>query len=140
MSKLNGFKECKQKNVDKILDEFENKKLKIAGKRIVKDRKQAIAIALNYSQNNCKYTRKDYKEIEIKVNEFLYNDDRKISDTRVPLTNVIETIAIYDYYIEKNNKRKANKIKNDLIKRVIDAGRSGIKITKNIFNELNKLY
>ncbi len=135
---MTDFNKCRDKYIDKVFDEFENKKLKIAGKRIVKDRKQAIAIALNYAQDNCKYSPKDYIEIEKKVKEFLYDDDRKISEKRVPLTNVIETKSLIEYY-SKNNKRKANKLKDDLIKRITDAGRKGIKISKNVFNELYQI-
>ena len=55
------------------------------------------------------------KRCKDKVKEFLYEYDRKISKSRVPLTNVIETRVL------------------------IESGKDGIKITKNIFEEINKI-
>ena len=135
-----GIKECKQKYVDETMKEFESKKLKVAGKRIVKNRKQAIAIALNTAERKCKYTKNDYKMLKEKVKEFLFDDDRKISETRVPLTNVIESRILFEYYQNKKDYKNSKIIKEGLIRRIIDAGRKGIKINKNIFDELNKLY
>ena len=139
MYKFKGFKECQSKYMDDTMEKFEKKKLKISGKRIVKDRKQAVAIGLNYAQRKCKYSKKDYNDIKEKVKEFLYSDDRKISDSRVPLTNVIETRVLFDHYIKNDKKSKATRLKNDLMKRIVDAGKNGIKITKNIFQEIDKM-
>lgn len=140
MSKFKGYKECQEKYMDEVMDEFEKKKLKISGKRFVKDRKQAVAIGLNIAQRNCKYTKKDFEDIKEKVNIFLYNDERKISENKIPLSSVIQTRALFDHYNKKDNKRKANKIRDDLIIRISDAGKKGIKVTKNIFNEISKMY
>ena len=125
--------------MDETMKEFKEKKLKVSGKRIVKDRKQAVAIGLNTAQRKCKYTKNDYQLIKEKVEEFLYNDERIISKTKVPLTNVIETRILIEYYFNKKETRKANKLKDDLIKRIIESGKDGIKITKNIFVELSKI-
>ena len=139
MNNFKGFKECQKKYIDETMKEFENKKLKVSGKRIVKDRKQAVAIGLNTAQRKCKYTKNDYQLIKDKVKEFLYDDNRKISQSRVPLTNVIETRVLIEYYQNKKETRKANKLKDDLIKRIVESGKDGIKITKNIFEEMNKI-
>lgn len=137
---MSNIKDCKQKYVDETMKEFESKKLKVSGKRIVKDRKQAIAIALNIAERKCKYTANDYKLLKEKVKDFLFDDDRKISEKKVPLTNVIESRILYEYYIKKKDYKNSKIIKEGLLKRIIDAGRKGITINKNIFNELNKLY
>ena len=139
MNNLKGYKDCQKKYMDETMKEFKEKKLKISGKRIVKDRKQAVAIGLNTAQRKCKYTKNDYQLIKEKVKEFLYNDDRTISKKRVPLSNVIETRVLIEYYRNRKEIRKANKIKDDLLKRVIESGKDGIKITKNIFEEINKI-
>jgi len=139
MNNLKGYKDCQNKYMDETMKEFEKNKLKISGKRIVKDIKQAVAIGLNTAQRKCKYTKNDYQIIKDKVKKFLYDDDRKISKSRVPLTNVIETRVLIEYYFNKKKTKKANKLKNDLIKRIIESGKDGIKITKNIFEEINKI-
>jgi hypothetical protein len=137
---MSNIKDCKQKYVDETMKEFESRKLKVSGKRIVKDRKQAIAIALNIAERKCKYTTNDYKLLKEKVNDFLFEDDRKISEKKVPLTNVIETRILYEYYIKRKDYKNSKIIREGLLKRIIDAGRKGITINKNIFNELNKLF
>ena len=98
-----NIKDCKNKYIDETMKEYESKKLKISGKRIVKDRKQVIAIALNIAERKCKYTTNDYKLLKEKVKKFLFDDDRKISDKKVPLTNVIESRILYEYYIKKKD-------------------------------------
>tara|TARA_B100000161_G_C33554927_1_gene417357 strand:+ start:2346 stop:2789 length:444 start_codon:yes stop_codon:yes gene_type:complete len=140
MSKFKGYKECQEKYMDETMKKFENKKLIISGKRYVKDRKQAVAIALDTAQRKCKYSSKDYSEMKEKVNMFLHNDDRKISETRIPLTNVIETKVLIKHYLSKKNRRKALILKDDLIKRIVESGKKGIKISKNIFEEISEIY
>lgn len=139
MNKYQGYKDCQKKYMDETMKEFKEKKLKVSGKRIVKDRKQAVAIGLNTAQRKCKYTKNDYQLIKEKVEEFLYNDERIISKTKVPLTNVIEARILIEYYFNKKENRKANKLKKDLLKRIVEAGKNGIKITKNIFEEIHKI-
>tara|TARA_B100000424_G_C22873718_1_gene465238 strand:- start:379 stop:810 length:432 start_codon:yes stop_codon:yes gene_type:complete len=140
MSKYKGYKECQEKYMDETMKKYEKKKLIISGKRYVTDRKQAVAIALDTAQRKCKYSSKDYSEMKEKVNMFLYNDDRKISEKKVPLTNVIETKVLIKYYLKNKNKRKAKQLRDDLVKRIVKSGKDGIKISKNIFEELNEIF
>ena len=128
------YEKCRQRYLDKILDEFENKQLKLRNNKKVKDRKQAIAIALSMAQDKCKYTNKDLKQVEIKVNKFLLDDDRKISKSRVPLTNVIETQVMIKKFIKDNKKAKAKKYAFLLNQRIFSAMKNEINIPKNIIN------
>lgn len=128
------YEKCRQKYLDKILDEFENKQLKLRNNKKVKDRKQALAIALSMAQDKCKYTNKDLKQVEIKVNKFLLDDDRKISKSRVPLTNVIETQVMIKKFIKDNKKAKAKKYAFLLNQRIFSAMKNDINIPKNIIN------
>jgi hypothetical protein len=137
-----SYNDCRTKFIDKIMKEYKQNKLKLKNGKKVKDSKQAIAIALNMAQRNCKYSKKDMVEIEKKIMIFLKDDDRKISEKKVPLTNVIETRIFIKNLIKKGNKSKAKKIYKLLLKRIIEAGNKGIKIDQNIFEELytsNKL-
>ena len=77
-----SYDKCRQKYLDKILDEFENKKLKLSNNKKVTDRKQAIAIALSMAQDKCKYTNKDLKQVETKVNNFLDKSHKEIQSLR----------------------------------------------------------
>lgn len=133
-----SYEECRTKFLNQILGEYENGKLKLPNKKIVKNRKQAIAIALNMAQRKCKYTKKDLRQVEEKVMMFLTKDTRKISEKRVPLTNVIETRILIKNYL-KNNKKKAHELYKLLLKRIVNAGRDGIKINENIFEEIHDI-
>lgn len=138
-----GYEECRQKYLDSVLDEFENKKLKMRNNKLIKDRKQAIAIALSMAQDKCKYTNKDLKEVEAKVNMFLLDDKRKISKTRVPLTNVIETMVMIEKFIKDKKITKAKKYIFLLNQRVFEAMNNNIKISKNIIKimiKVNNIY
>lgn len=134
-----GYEKCREKKVSDTLRLFDQKKLKASGDKKVTNKKQAIAIALTNAKNQCKYSKNDYKKIYEKVKEFLYNDDRKISKKKVPLTNVIETIILIKKFIKNNKISKAKKLKKDLINRILKSGKDGINITKNIFDELYQI-
>ena len=134
-----GYDKCREKTVSDTLTLFKQRKLKSSGDNYVKDRKQAIAIALNNAKYNCKYSKKDYEKILQKVKDFLYDDDRKISKKKIPLTNVIETIILIKKFIRSDKKSKARRLKHDLIFRIVKAGKDGIKVSKNIFNELYQI-
>jgi len=129
-----SYEKCREKFLSQILGEYERGKLKMRNDKKVKKRNQAIAIALSMAQRNCKYTKKDLKEVEDKVMLFLKKDKRKISEKRLPLTNVIETKILIKNYLKMNKKSKAKELYKLLMIRIIDAGKDGINITKNIFD------
>lgn len=133
------YETCRYKYMDSTMKEFESGKLKLANNKRVKKRKQAIAIALSLAQRKCKYTDKELKQVEEKVMKFLKSDTRKISKDRVPLTNVIETRILIKNYIKMGKKKRANDLYKLLLKRIIKAGKDGIKITQNIYDELYTL-
>jgi hypothetical protein len=134
-----SYEKCREKFLSQILGEYERGKLKMRNDKKVKKRNQAIAIALSMAQRNCKYTKKDLKEVEDKVMLFLKKDKRKISEKRLPLTNVIETKILIKNYLKMNKKSKAKELYKLLMIRIIDAGKDGINITKNIFDEVYEI-
>jgi hypothetical protein len=133
------YDECRKKHVEKIIKEFNQKKLKLRNNTIVRDRKQAIAIALNMALRECIASGTDIKKIEKKIMVFLLEDHRKISQTRIPLTNIIETRILIEHYIKKKNKAKAHSLYMYLVKRITNAGINGIKVNNNIWKELDTI-
>lgn len=133
------YEKCREKYLSQILGEFEKNKLKLRNNKIVKNRNQAIAIALSIAQKKCKHSDKELKEVESKVMMFLKKDTRKIAEKKVPLTNVIETKVLIKNFIKLKNNKKAKELYKLLIKRIITAGKDGIDITKNIFEELDDI-
>ena len=134
-----SYDKCRKKFLAQILGEYERGALKMANYKKVKKRKQAIAIALSMAQRNCKYTKKDLREVEEKVMMFLKKDKRKISEKRIPLTNVIETRILIKNYIKMKKTNKAKKLYKLLMLRILNAEKNSIKISKNIFQEVNKI-
>jgi hypothetical protein len=131
-----SYDECREKYVEKIMKEFKQKKLKLRNNTVVTDRKQAIAIAINMAMGECILTTKDFSKIEKKIMMFLLEDHRKISETRVPLTNVIETRILINKYIKLKNKTKAHKLYMLLVERVTKAAIKKIKVDSHIWEEL----
>lgn len=134
-----SYDKCREKFLAQILGEYEKGKLKMRNEKKVKKRNQAIAIALSMAQRNCKYTRKDLREVEEKVMMFLKKDKRKISENRIPLTNVIETRILIKNYIKMGKKSKAKNLYKLLMLRILKAEKSGIKISKNIIKEVESI-
>lgn len=130
---IKGFKECEKKYMEDTMHEFKKKKLKISGKRIVQDRKQAIAIGLNISQRKCKYNKDDLEKIKVDVNNFLN------TSIEVTLSNIIKFKAYIKKLIKDKKYRKVSELKNKLILKIFSLGRNK-QIKKNIFNELYKIW
>lgn len=134
-----SYDKCREKFLAQILGEYEKGKLKMRNDKKVKKRNQAIAIALSMAQRNCKYTKKDLREVEEKVMMFLKTDKRKISEKRIPLTNVIETRILIKNYLKVGKKTKAKKLYKLLMLRIIKAEKSSIKISPNILKEVSSI-
>lgn len=134
-----SYEKCREKFLAQILGEYEKGKLKMRNDKKVKKRNQAIAIALSMAQRNCKYTKKDLREVEEKVMMFLKKDKRKISEKRIPLTNVIETRILIKNYLKMGKKTRAKKLYKLLMLRIIKAEKSGIKIPPNILKEVSSI-
>jgi len=70
---------------------------------------------------------------------FIKKDNRKISEKKIPLTNIIETKILIKNYIKMKKKSKAKSIYKLLMLRIINAGKKGIPLTKNIFKEVSDI-
>jgi len=136
-SKASSYEECRKKHLDKIMSEFESGKLRLRNNKVVKDRKQAIAIAINMAQKECMMNRIEFNHMKDKIHNFLLDDKRKISKSRIPLTNVIECRLLINYYIKKKDIKKAKAIEYLLIKRITFGAIHGLLVDKNIWDELH---
>jgi hypothetical protein len=134
-----NFQECKQDKVRTVMGEFKAGKLKLRGNRKVTDRRQAIAIALNEAERKCKINREDIKDLSSRVSIFLKEDSKKINESKLDLSNVIETRRYIEHLVSSKQSTKALKEEHRLVKRITDAARNNINITPNIWNELHKI-
>ena len=133
------YEECRKKYMEKIMKEFEVGKLKLRNNTIVKDRKQAIAIAISIAQHKCIFTKNELEHVETKVMNFLLEDNRKIARNRIPLTNVIDTRILIKNYLRLKNRTKAHKLYMLLVERITLAAVHKIKVDMNIWEELHMI-
>ena len=131
------YDECMSKHIKETLDEFKMGTLKLRNNKIVTDKKQAIAIAINMAMKECVMTKSDLKYIEEKIMKFLVGDKRKIAMERIPLTDVIETRMLIEMYVKHKNIKKANYLLNLLFRRITSSAVKGLSISKNIWHELD---
>jgi len=130
-----SHKKCSTKIIHDTMKDFEKHKLKLRNNKVVESKKQAIAIALSQVENKCEYSTKEYKLLEEKVKEFISYEPID----KIPLSRVVETKQIIEYYHMKKNLKKCHKYERGLWYVVIKSVMKGFKMTNNIWNELNDI-
>ena len=130
-----SHKKCSTKIIHDTMKDFEKHRLKLRNNKVVDSKKQAIAIALSQVENKCAYSTKEYKLLEEKVKEFISSEPTD----KIPLSRVVETKQIIEYYHMKKNLKKCHKYERGLWYVVIKSVMKGFKMTNNIWNELNDI-
>jgi hypothetical protein len=139
LAKLSGgsksYDVCKSDKVSKVMKEFENNELKDRSGKVIKNQKQAIAIALSQAQNSCKYNPTDVKKLVDKVNTDLNEKDKSLN-----LSNIIETKDAIEQLNKMGKSKRARMFKKLLWDKIIDSQRSGETLNLNIWNEIKKIH
>lgn len=130
-----SHEKCKKKTIEKVMKEFENKKLKQRDGVVITDNKQAIAIALSKTEDECKFSPLEYKNLEIKVNAFVNSNPT----SKIILSRIIETKELIEYYFKKGNTKKYKKYELLLFHFIIKCGMKGIEISHFVWDELNQI-
>ena len=117
------------------MKEFEKKKLKQRDGKIIKDRKQAIAVALSQAEEECKISKVEYEKMHENVVTYLTS---KPTD-KIILSRIIEARELVEYYFKKDKYKKCRQLEILLWHFILSCNTSGLKISKNIWNELNKI-
>lgn len=138
--KLNGgtatlYNVCKSDQVSKVMKEYKNKKLKDRSGKVIKNQKQAIAIALNQSQNSCQYNLADVKKLVEKVNANLNEKNKPLN-----LSNIIETKDAIKQLNKLGKPKKALMFKKLLWNKIIDSQRSKKSLNSNMWDEIKKIH
>ena len=138
MSKNTKYELCKTKIMNKIMKEYEQEKLKTRNKKKITSRKQAVAIGLSISNKSCEelFSEEDYKKIEERYQKNMYNEKGEIKDDKISYTTVLTGRKLIEYYRSQKKYKRANQIKDDMIKRVLKSIENGIIINKNIIKEI----
>lgn len=130
-----SHEKCSRKIMEETMKDFEKEKLKQRDETVVENRKQAVAIALSRVEEKCKYSKGEYKELENKVIEFLESDP----EGKIPLSRVIETRQLIEYYFKNKDYKKCKKYEVMLWHYVITAVSYKIDVTDNIWKEIKAI-
>ena len=139
-SKLTKYDTCKSKIVNSYMKKYEKGSLLGSNNKAIKNRQQALAIALSTSERLCEknISSKDIIKMENKVNKMLFTKNGKLSDEKVQLTNVKNAIFLINYYKNKKNYRKKNILEKQILARCLLSTKKN-KLSNLIYNELNKI-
>jgi len=130
-----SYKKCSRKIMTEVMDEFKENKLKSRKEEIIKNKKQALAIGLSTVENKCVYSKDEYKQLEKKILEFLASKP----DKKIPLSNIIQTKQLIEYYYKKKDYKKCKKLEILLWRYIVSSVSTNIKITNNIWSELKAI-
>ena len=125
-------RECSNKIIENVMDEFKNKELKDKANKIIKNKKQALAIALTKTQTECPY---NLKELINKVNNDLNDKEKELN-----LTNIIETKEAIKLLHKKGKLKKIYIFKKLLWNKIISSQKKNIKLNKNFWDEINEIH
>ena len=139
MSNKTPYMKCKQKIIDNYMKKFERGELKGANNKIIKNRMQAVAVALSISDKICesKISTKDIAFKEERVNKMLYGKDGKLLSSPLQLSNVKNAIFLMNYYKKKKKTKKLRELREALITRTLLACFEN-NVTKNVQKEIKK--
>ena len=114
MNKKESYKDCKSRKIGTLMKLYKNKQLKTSG-RVVKNPKQAIAIAINTADKQCKQnmTKKDMDEIKAKVKA------TNILTEKLKATQVKNTLSLLGFYKKEKNTRMFKKIETIMLKNIL---------------------
>ena len=126
---------CSKKIMDKTMKDFEKRKLKQRDEKVIKDRKQALAVGLSRVEDKCKYSSKEYKDIEKSLIEFLQDEP---SD-KIVLSRVIEARQLIEYFYKEKNLKKCKKFEILLWHYIISAVSKNLEVSENVWKELKAI-
>jgi len=137
--KQTPYAKCKSKLIDSYMKKFERGELKSGNNSIIKNRLQAVAMALSISEKVCekKITKADIEDKEEKVHKMLYAKDNELLSTKLQLSNVKNAMFLMDYYKKKRSTAKLHKLESELLSRAVLAAGEG-NLTANVYKDLKK--
>jgi hypothetical protein len=138
LAKLSGgaqsYAKCSNSQISQTMHEFADKKLKDRANKVIKNKSQAIAIALSQAESKCKYNQEEKSQLISKVNEDL-NSDKQLN-----LTNIIETKKAIEILHGKNKYKQIYVFKKLLFDKIIKLHLSGDSLSKNMWEEINQIH
>lgn len=138
LTKLYGgaqtYQECSNNKIAQTMHEFNDKKLKDRANKIIKNKKQAIAIALSQADSQCKYNPEEKVDLVNKVSQDL-NSSKPLN-----LSNIIETKKAIEILETKGKHKQIYIFKKLLFDKIISTHLSGESLEKNMWDEIKKIH
>jgi L-lactate utilization protein LutC len=135
LAQLGGnYKTCKYDVISTTMDEFNDRKLKDQNNKIIRNKNQAIAIALSSVNKECKYTPNETIELIEKVNNDLNDKNKEIN-----LTNMNETLSVIEKLAKKNKYKRIYVFKKLLWDKIIESQLKNEKLGENIWKVIKKI-
>ena len=139
--KQTPYSKCKSKLIDSYMKKYERGELKSSNNSIIKNRLQAVAIALSTSEKVCekKISKADITDKADKVHKMLYGKkgEGELLSTKLQLSNVKNAMFLLNYYKKKRMTSKHNKLESELLSRAVLAAGEG-NLTINVYKDLKK--
>lgn len=126
---------CSKKIMDKTMKDFEKRKLKQRDEKVIKNRKQALAVGLSRVEDECKYSSKEYKEVEKSLTKFLQDEP---SD-KIVLSRVIEARQLIEYFYKEKKFKKCKKFEILLWHYIISSVSKNLEVSENVWKELKAI-
>jgi uncharacterized protein YpuA (DUF1002 family) len=130
-----SYDSCKSDKVSKTMKEFKEGALADRSGKAIKNKKQAIAIALSQAQTSCKYNPDDAKKLLTKVDKDLNDQQKKIN-----LTNLIETKDAIELLYRMGKSKRVYVFQKLLWDKIINEQRSGEELKSNMWDEIKKIH
>ena len=129
-----SYKKCKSDIISSVMDEFNDMKLKDRNDKIIRNKNQAIAIALSDVNKECKHTSNEINELIEKVNRDLNDVTKEIN-----LTNINELQKVIEF-LNKKKKYKRIYVFNKLLwNKIIEIHLKGQHLNENIWKVIKKI-
>jgi len=129
-----SYQQCSSEKIAQTMHEFNDMKLKDKSDKIIKNKKQAIAIALSQADSKCRYNSEEKNRLIKKVNESL-NSDKPLN-----LSNIIETKKAIEILESKGKHKQIYIFKKLLFDKIINTQLSGESLSKNMWEEIKHIH
>jgi hypothetical protein len=130
---VQSYKKCSSEKISQTMHEFNDRTLKDRAIKVIKNRNQAIAIALTQADSKCKYNSEEKKTLIKKVNDELN------SNNQLNLSNIIETKKAIEILQSRGKHKQIYIFRKLLFDKVIKIHLLGESMGKNMWNELKQI-
>lgn len=129
-----SYEKCKDDIISTTMKEYKKNKLKTRYGYPVKEKSQAIAIALNQTHSKCNYNKQEKEQLLTKVTKDFNNKNKEII-----LSNLVEIYDAIVLLMNENKHKKADELRNLLWDKIIETHRNNNILDMNMWDQIKKI-